>query len=182
MVVAGDTAALGRGTTGTWLSRVVTFAGWVVGAYLTTMLAWVFVPTLILGWSPLVVVSGSMEPLIKAGDVVLIEEVGHLVEPGTVVAFDDGNGLVVHRVVDVGSDGVYTTQGDANRQPDSTPIDQERIAGQGRLLVPYIGLSRVVGWVWWAAIGLLAAVSLPLWRRRTGATTALRSVSSSSPG
>ena len=173
MAVVGDTAVLDRGTAGVWPGRLITFAAWVVGAYLATMLAWVLVPTLVLGWSPLVVVSGSMEPSIRAGDVVLIEEVDHLVGPGTVVAFDDGNGFVVHRVVDVDRDGSYTTQGDANRQPDSTPVSSEQIAGQGRLLVPYIGLARVVGWVWWVAVGLLIAVSIPLWRRGTGVTTAI---------
>jgi signal peptidase I len=173
MAVAEDTFVFSQETAGVWLSRLVTFAGWTVGAYLTTMLAWVFVPAIVLGWTPMVVVSGSMEPLIRAGDVVLVEKVDHLVGQGTVVAFDDGNGTVVHRVVDVSDDGSYTTRGDANREPDSTPIWNNQIVGQGRLLVPYIGLARVVGWVWGGAVALLIAVSIPLWRRRSGTATAV---------
>jgi signal peptidase I len=173
MAVAGETIVLGPETAGIWLSRLITFSGWTVGAYLTTMLAWVFVPMIVLGWTPLVVVSGSMEPLIRAGDVVLIEQVSHVVGPGTVVAFDDGNGVVVHRVVDVSEDALYTTRGDANRDPDSTPVLQDQIIGQGHLLVPYIGLARVLGWVWWGALALLIAISVPLWRHRSGAATAV---------
>lgn len=173
MAVAGHTAVLDKEATEVWLSRMVTFASWTVGAYLTTMLAFVFVPTLLLGWTPMVVTSGSMEPLIKTGDVVLVQDVDHLVGKGTVVAYDDGNGIVMHRVVGVDADGTYTTKGDANAVPDSTSVSQSQIVGQGRLLVPYIGLARVVGWVWWATVGLLVAVSIPLWRLGTGVTTAI---------
>jgi len=157
-----------RSFSGPLPSRLVILAGWTVGAYCLTLLVWVAVPTMILGWSPMVVTSGSMQPSIRAGDVVLVEEVDHLVGAGTVIAFDDGGGPVIHRVVAVSSDGAYTTKGDANSANDSTLVSADRTIGQGRLLVPYIGLAKVTGWAWWIALLVLVGVSFPLWRKGSG--------------
>ena len=84
-----------------WIENLTLFAGWGASAYLVAMLAWVVVPWIGLGWSPMVVVSGSMSPMIRVGDVVLTSPVEDAIEPGTVVAYDNGSGPVLHRVVDV---------------------------------------------------------------------------------
>ena len=173
MAVAEATAVSSDSASTSWLRDLVTLVGSTVGTYLLTMLAWVIIPTLLLGWSPMVVVSGSMEPLISAGDVVVVEQVDGLAGPGTVVAFEDGSGVVVHRVVDVDDDGVYTTKGDASPRPDPSQTHQRQLIGQGRLVVPYIGLAHVAGVGWWIAPGVLAAMSLLLPRRRTGLVVAV---------
>jgi hypothetical protein len=85
---------------------------------------------------------------------------------GSVVAFDGGSSTVVHRVIEAHADGSLTTKGDANRQPDTTIVQADRIIGTGRLLVPSIGLLRTVGWAWLSAVIGLIALAVALWRRR----------------
>lgn len=116
---------------------------WFVLSYLAAMVAWVAVPTVTQGWHPVVVVSGSMSPSIRAGDIVLFEKGAEPV-PGAVIAFHTDGGLVTHRVAGVNEDGTYQTKGDANRSADSTPVSPEAVHGVGRLLVPYIGFPRVI--------------------------------------
>lgn len=151
-----------------WIGTAATFCGWGVGTYLATMLLWVLIPTFVLGWTPLVVVSDSMRPLIRAGDVVLVDEPGGMVGPGTVIAFEAGDDIVVHRVLRLDHDISYVTKGDANQGPDSTPVLSNQVVGRGRLLVPYLGMARVVPWVWWMGLAVLALALIPAWRWGTG--------------
>jgi signal peptidase I len=121
------------------------------GVLLSALLVWsviwlglaVLVPTLVLGYQPHAIVSGSMEPAIRAGDVVLNVEVSHPVESGRVITFTDPTrpeALITHRVVAVTEDGLYRTRGDANENADSTLVPPDHVHGQGRLLVPMAGM------------------------------------------
>ncbi|MEC5199326.1 signal peptidase I [Arthrobacter sp. PL16] len=128
-----------------------------------------------LNWHGTVVQSGSMEPHISAGDVVLAAPleprtpapVGGVVEY-TSPAFAEPSGVDktrLHRIVAENTDGTFVTAGDANADVDSTPLTLEQITGQARLLVPMIGLPGL--WLnirdysslaWWSALTLLAIV------------------------
>lgn len=140
--------------------------------YLTMSLALVVVALAIgLGWTSAVLTSGSMSPLIRAGDVVVASpDNGRGLGPGTVVVFSDParSGLLTHRIESVNPDGSYVTYGDANRQPDSTPLRPEQVVGVGRLLVPFIGFPMT--WYWAGAWGKLAlwatGTLLALWLAR----------------
>lgn len=102
----------------------------------------VLVPSIGLGWRPVVITSGSMAPLIRPGDVVLSAE-AVAVEPGQVITYEDparDGTLTTHRIVSVDDDGSIRTQGDANPTPDSTVVPPENVLGRGRLLVPLVGL------------------------------------------
>lgn len=119
---------------------------------LLTLAVWATVVPLILGWKPASIVSGSMEPLIGVGDVVVAEPYSNEeLGPGTVIVFRDPSkpdGLITHRIDAVDGQGDYVTKGDANARADSTPIGKEDIVGVGRILVPEIGWPAV-----WAARG-----------------------------
>jgi signal peptidase I len=140
--------------------------------YVTMSLALVAVaPAVGLGWTSVVITSGSMSPLISAGDIVLASpHDGQGLGPGTVVIFTDPArpGLLTHRIESINPDGSYVTSGDANRQPDSTPLEPEQVVGVGRLLVPLVGLPLV--WYWagaWGNLALWAAGTiLALWLTR----------------
>lgn len=147
------------------LDSAATFSGWLVGTYLLSMLLWVLVPVVLFGWTPTVVVSGSMSPLIDAGDVVLLGPVDGRPGRGSVVAYQAGNEIVVHRVVGVGAEDTYTTKGDANSERDSTLVRHDQLVGVGGLLVPYIGLARATTWGGWLGLALLALLLAPSWRR-----------------
>lgn len=144
--------------------------------YLTAMallVATVLVASLVAGWSAHVVVSGSMQPTFSVGDVVLVEpaqEHDWYDEP-TVVTFDAERGTVTHRVIRTQvEDGemFYTTQGDANEVPESTPVPHHDVIGAVEFAVPAIGLPVVwvqTGqWLWfiaWALTVVAAVWTLP---------------------
>ncbi|ROS48057.1 signal peptidase I [Frigoribacterium sp. PhB24] len=103
-----------------------------------------------LGWSPTTVMTGSMEPRIHPGDVVVAKPVATSdVHRGQVLLFDDpdqAGHLRLHRYSDDGRAGQIVTKGDANPSADSTPIDRSAVIGVGFLRVPYVGTPFV-----WAA-------------------------------
>lgn len=119
---------------------------WIVaGIFALIIVLTVLVPRII-GAEPYTVVSGSMEPTIPTGSVVVSKKVS----PGT-VAFRDvvtyqlksGEPLTVtHRVVGVDNiDGQtrFKTQGDANTSPDPEPVRPEQIRGVVSYHVPLVG-------------------------------------------
>ncbi|MEV4637395.1 signal peptidase I [Actinoplanes sp. NPDC049548] len=121
---------------------------------------------LAVGWKPSVVLTGSMQPTIAPGDVVIAEPVGPAaLGPGRVIRFEDPTRpghYLVHRIVDINPDGTYVTKGDANSVNDPRPVPAAAITGALRLRVPWVGLPRT-----WAANGdygplLMLAGAFPL--------------------
>jgi signal peptidase I len=134
---------------------------------------WALLP-LALGWRPYVIVSGSMEPSIRAGDIVVaappdMADIG----PGTVVVFDNAGRLTTHRIAAVGEDGTYATKGDANPEVDSSPIEPGQIRGTGRLLVPMIGLPYLWWWSgqWLLVVTAVVVLTLAVAYRRAGGSS-----------
>jgi signal peptidase I len=129
---------------------------WFVGACLAiTILPMAF------GWHSHVILTGSMEPGIDAGDVVLSSPNP---DPelllGRVVVFEDPGSpghMLTHRVISINEDGTLQTKGDANPTPDSLPTEIESVDGLGRLLVRFVGLPLV-----WARTGNWALLLLHL--------------------
>ena len=117
--------------------------------YLTlvfTLGAWVLVPTVVLGWQPVTIISGSMAPAVQPGHVVVVEPFGSQeLAPGTVVTYRDVHQerLITHRIAAVDADGTITTRGDANAVDDPIPLTTDRIVGVGRLVVPAAGLPAL---------------------------------------
>ena len=130
---------------------------------------WVVVPALV-GWDPVVIVSGSMEPVARAGDVVVTSpDDGEGLGAGTVITFKP-EGLdetVTHRIVAVTPTGEYVTQGDGNTSADGTTVRPDQVEGVGRILVPTLGLPAVwfyrgehiyvVGWMLLMAFAFVSA-------------------------
>lgn len=150
---------------GNAFESALTFMGWVLGTYLVSMMAWVLIPWLALGWSPLLITSGSMAPLIQTGDVVLVDPDGHP-DPGSVIGFHSDGTVVVHRVLDESGDEALITKGDANILEDSSPVELSSVIGTGKLVVPFIGKLRTAGWAWTSLSMLLAVAAVMQWRRR----------------
>jgi signal peptidase len=110
------------------------------------LLFWSIAPTA-LGWRAALIVSGSMEPGIRPGDLVIlrpIDAAAVLSTPleGAVVQVDNPvrpGQLLVHRVVGR-EKGALITKGDANAVRDYVPVQPEHVHGVARLRVPYAGL------------------------------------------
>lgn len=88
------------------------------------------------GYSALIVLSGSMEPTIMTGEVIVIHA-----EPEyklrDILTYRDGSILVTHRIVNV-TDDTYTTRGDANNT-DDPPIKKSQAVGKTIFHIPYLG-------------------------------------------
>ncbi|WP_165640239.1 signal peptidase I [Klenkia brasiliensis] len=131
--------------------RTTAFVAGTVSSLLLTvalgLATWIVLPTLVLGWHPTLVTSGSMEPVVSPGDVVVLRDAGTAgLDVGTVVLYDlPGTGRVLHRVVAVQDDGTYVVQGDANPAPDAAPVRPDQVRGAAVLEVPFIGLPSL--WV-----------------------------------
>ncbi len=95
-------------------------------------------PPEFLGYSQLVVTSGSMEPTLAVGDMIIIKEKDSYAL-GDVVTFRDPSGvLVTHRIVG-STEGKFITQGDANNTEDEDLLAPEAIVGGVLTYIPAVG-------------------------------------------
>ncbi len=78
------------------------------------------------GYRPAIILTGSMEPSLRRGDLVVFKEEPAYRE-GAVVLYQDGRQLVTHRVVASGPDWLMT-RGDANNTVDA-PVSCDRVLG-----------------------------------------------------
>lgn len=109
----------------------------------------------VMGWVPLTVLTGSMEPGIPAGSLIVVkslslEQAGNLAI-GDVVTYlpeADSDVLVTHRIVGIrsagGGDTTYQIQGDANSIPDPGWVQPKQIRGILRYHVPMLGRLLVL--------------------------------------
>jgi signal peptidase I len=146
-----------------WLCAQAVSLGYLVTLLVLAAIA--LLPLAFGGISASVVQSGSMSPLIVAGDVVLSQpySADDPVPMGRVVTFPAAAGsahpgIVLHRIVASRPDGALTTAGDANVDVDSDPLNREDIIGRAFLLVPKIGLPSY--WLAHREFGPLAIWSI----------------------
>jgi signal peptidase I len=127
------------------VKRTVLYGAGTISMLLISMVSslslWIALPWAFLDWSPTLVTSGSMEPLVTPGDVVMIRPVTPAeLTPNTVVLFERADDTrVLHRIVEQLPDGTFRTQGDANAVPDSDFLHLEQIKGAAVLAVPFVG-------------------------------------------
>lgn len=119
------------------LSAVLLAAGW---------LAVMAGPRLV-GWQSTIVLSGSMEPALRVGDLAFVERLSdpRQVREGDIITFrspDDPGKHISHRVVAlIDDDGGlrFQTKGDSNKQPDQPLIPARDLVGKVRYHLPYLG-------------------------------------------
>lgn len=94
-----------------------------------------------LGYEIYEIVSGSMEPAIPTGSLVLIKpEEPEQICPGDVIAFQSGDSVIVHRVVQNRQvEGEYITEGDANEKEDINTVPYADLIGIVELHIPELG-------------------------------------------
>lgn len=91
----------------------------------------------------LIVQSGSMEPAIKTGSVVVVKPAENY-KTGDIITFEDKgkDRTTTHRVADVevvSGQTYYITQGDANNAEDSSKVSENKVVGKVLTSVPYAG-------------------------------------------
>ena len=83
-----------------------------------------------------VVLSGSMEPELSVGDLIIVKEAEDY-GLRDVVVYQSGNSAVVHRIIRIEGDMVIA-KGDANSGEDE-PVEKSRIKGKVVLAIPALG-------------------------------------------
>ena len=100
-----------------------------------------------LGLRPLIIASGSMQPTLNVGDMVIITKTSISdIAKGDIIAYVSEQGIVVHRVYEIAKHGgkyLVITKGDANEEPDNVPIDERVIIGKALLTIPKVGLLQL---------------------------------------
>lgn len=95
------------------------------------------------GWKPFIVLSGSMETQISAGDIVVVKEIDtNELKKGDIIAFKDGNIVITHRIDEVTEiDGKtqYITKGDNNNTQDIGYVLPEQVEGVFKFKIARLG-------------------------------------------
>lgn len=119
------------------------------------------------GHGAAVVLTGSMEPTIKTGDLILVKESDSF-EVGDVVVYQSGRILVVHRIMEIDGETAIL-RGDANNADDA-PIELSQIKGRVFGCIPYMGtVARILKTPWATALligGAVLMVELPYRKKK----------------
>ena len=120
--------------------------GWILTSLISIAIVWFAVG--VFSIYPSVVATGSMEPMIKPGDVILvkkaatIEDINKLKE-GDVIQFQRDSILISHRIIEIVQEDKklqsYRTKGDNNTGADIDMLQPEQIKGEVVNVIPKIG-------------------------------------------
>lgn len=113
------------------------------------------------GYGASVVLSGSMEPNLSVGDLLIVREQDEY-ETGDIVVYQSGRMPVVHRIVDISGESV-TTRGDANNTEDES-FHITAVKGEVIAAIPWVGYA-VLALKTPAAIVILLGVAVLLVER-----------------
>lgn len=133
------------------------------------ILAVLLVGVRLFGYTPFVVLSGSMEPAYPTGSLIYVKKAApEAVQPGDPITFKMSSGAVAtHRVVEIDPAGkTFTTKGDANNAADASPVPYGSLIGKPVFCVPHLGfvsgvLTQPPGmYLSWSALAILVLLLL----------------------
>jgi signal peptidase len=86
------------------------------------------------------VYTGSMEPAIPVGSIVVIKPVNpETLQTGDIICFELSEPTsITHRITNITDEG-FITKGDANEDPDQWTVKKENVIGKVILTIPFIG-------------------------------------------
>ena len=91
-------------------------------------------------YQPIAILSNSMNPTFKKGDVVIYKKEENIVL-GDIIVFQYQNQIIVHRVVSINE--YYVTKGDANNSVDYIKVQKEDIKGVYQFSLKYLGYPSI---------------------------------------
>ena len=101
-----------------------------------------------LGLKTYVIISGSMEPNINIGDLVVVQKTKGELKEGDIISYIKGHSVITHRISQrtENEEGeiIYKTKGDNNNTEDSEEIRKEEIEGKVIKIIPKIGNITLV--------------------------------------
>jgi signal peptidase len=119
---------------------------WIITSVVSIMIIWFTVGVFPI--YPSVIITGSMEPQIKPGDVILVKKISsmediHNLKINDVIQFQRDGVLISHRILEIKTDEekgtLYKTKGDNNSGPDTELVKTQDIKGTIKYTVPKIG-------------------------------------------
>lgn len=152
-----------------FLSGLVNVILWVVCSVAVTVsvTSWIQVKNgvkqpMILGYGFAVVETGSMEPNVPTGSLVVIHKTNEY-SVGDVITYEDYRGMsITHRVKSI-ENGIVVTQGDANESADM-PFTEDVIVGKVEMVVPKLGsIIKVLKTPWVVTVLVGAVVIVIAW-------------------
>lgn len=107
----------------------------------------------VFGYKTFVISSGSMEPSLKIGDIVIAKEISDQanLQKGDIISFREGDSIVTHRINDIIQEETngeneektevtkYRTKGDANNDEDTNSVELKNIEGEFVSKIPVLG-------------------------------------------
>ncbi|MBP9718886.1 MAG: signal peptidase I [Candidatus Levybacteria bacterium] len=91
------------------------------------------------GYKSLLVQSGSMEPAIMTGDIIVIQKQPGYLKNDVITFTSQDNRIVTHRIIGQQNEQRFLTKGDANRSSDSDVISQNDVIGKVVFIIPKLG-------------------------------------------
>ena len=114
------------------------------------------------GWKPFIVLSGSMETEIDAGDVAVVKETDTAsLKKGDIIAFKSGEIVITHRIYDIiqeEGETRYITKGDNNNAEDNGYVLPEQIEGVYQFKISRLGNIEMFIQT---PIGMIVCLSVP---------------------
>lgn len=89
--------------------------------------------------------SGSMEPIIYKGDAIVLSKVTDKSElkVDDIIAYEDGDTIIVHRIIKINDDNTYITKGDNNATRDTLDVPRDTVKGKVLFRVPYLAYPSI---------------------------------------
>ncbi len=105
-------------------------------------------------WRPYAIVTGSMEPAINRGDLIILKKTNNI-QIGDIISYKRRHTVITHRVYSI-NNGKIITKGDANSAPDPYTITHSNIIGKVWIRIPHAGWPLILAnWNKGVRIGFL---------------------------
>ncbi len=94
----------------------------------------------IFNYQPIAILSNSMNPTFRKGDIVIYKKEKNIL-PGDIIVFEYESKIIIHRVVSINKN--YVTKGDANNTIDYIKIKKDDIKGVYQFHIKYLGYPSI---------------------------------------
>jgi len=115
------------------------------------------------GIKPFMVATGSMEPAIYGGDLVVAKTVDPAdLKVRDIISFKEGESVITHRIIEMtekNGEPVFITQGDANNTEDGNPVTYAQV--EGIVLFKIRGLGNLSMFMQ-TQVGMIVFIGIPL--------------------
>lgn len=123
--------------------------GWILTSIISIIIIWFSLG--VFSIYPSVIVTGSMEPMIKPGDIILVKRITDMegvagLKIDDVIQFRRDDILISHRIVEIQNNDEtleFITKGDNNSSIDNQRVKPEDIKGRVDQVVPKVGLPTL---------------------------------------